>query len=593
MKAVVRYWCIVCFSMLEVFSLKAQNVGINATGATPNGSAGLDIDFANKGLLIPRVALTATNSNLPIGAGVATSLLVYNTATAGIPPFNVVPGFYYWNGTSWVSFASGATNNWTVLGNAGTLDGTNFLGTTDNVPFNFKVNNQKAGRIDHLLGATFLGYQAGNSNLGNYNTGFGYQSLFANTTGTENTGVGYLTLQNNTIGFGNLAMGFQAMNTNTTGSYNAAFGHSALQLNATGYANTSGGYYSLRSNTSGAYNSAYGYNSLYQNTTGNLNTSMGASAMGFNSTGGNNTACGYASLGTNTTGSNNTAVGSVALYQNTTASENTAVGANALEFNLVGSTNSAIGRYTMRMNTSGSANSALGYSALLSNTNGANNTAIGYGALQSNTTAASNTAVGHSALFANTTSAFSTAVGERALFNSSGGSNTAVGYGAGSGVLSGTNNSLFGAGAQVPFSTMSNQVRIGNTAVTYAGVQVAWTITSDARWKTQVTNTSLGLAFIKGLRPVDYVRIIEDSAAINGFNSGKQETGFIAQEVNEWLKQCGYSNSGMVTTDENGYYGIRYNDLIPVLVKAIQEQDTKINALLQRVKELEQSGKNE
>ena len=37
----------------------AQNVGINTTGAIPDPSAALDIDYANKGLLIPRVALTS------------------------------------------------------------------------------------------------------------------------------------------------------------------------------------------------------------------------------------------------------------------------------------------------------------------------------------------------------------------------------------------------------------------------------------------------------------------------------------------------------------------------------------------------------
>ncbi len=84
-------------------NLKAQNVGINGTGATPDASAGLDIDFSNKGLLIPRVALTATNSESPITAP-ATSLLVYNTATAGTAPNNVFPGYYFWNGTIWQRF---------------------------------------------------------------------------------------------------------------------------------------------------------------------------------------------------------------------------------------------------------------------------------------------------------------------------------------------------------------------------------------------------------------------------------------------------------------------------------------------------------
>ncbi len=81
-------------------ALTAQNVGINATGASPDASAALDVSMTNKGILIPRVALTAVNSASPITSP-ATSLMVYNTATAGTAPNNVTPGFYYWNGTSW------------------------------------------------------------------------------------------------------------------------------------------------------------------------------------------------------------------------------------------------------------------------------------------------------------------------------------------------------------------------------------------------------------------------------------------------------------------------------------------------------------
>jgi len=83
------------------FCAKAQNVGINGTGAVPNTSAMLDVAATNKGILIPRVGLTATNNNAPIGAAVVTSLLVYNTATSGVAPFNVTPGFYYWDGSVW------------------------------------------------------------------------------------------------------------------------------------------------------------------------------------------------------------------------------------------------------------------------------------------------------------------------------------------------------------------------------------------------------------------------------------------------------------------------------------------------------------
>ncbi|MCS6818863.1 MAG: hypothetical protein RMJ53_08220, partial [Chitinophagales bacterium] len=81
------------------------NVGIGTT--TPDGK--LDIVSTNDGLLIPRVALTAANSSSPLTSP-AVSELVYNTATAGTPPNDVTPGFYYWNGTRWVRLQSGNTD---------------------------------------------------------------------------------------------------------------------------------------------------------------------------------------------------------------------------------------------------------------------------------------------------------------------------------------------------------------------------------------------------------------------------------------------------------------------------------------------------
>ena len=89
--------------MCFIPKLSAQNIGINASGAIPDPSALLDIDGINKGLLIPRVGLVATNNPLPISAP-AVSLLVYNTAASGTYPNNVLPGYYYWNGTSWIAF---------------------------------------------------------------------------------------------------------------------------------------------------------------------------------------------------------------------------------------------------------------------------------------------------------------------------------------------------------------------------------------------------------------------------------------------------------------------------------------------------------
>jgi len=92
----------------------AQNVGINATGAAPDASAMLDIVSANRGLLVPRVALTATNAAGPITAP-TTSLLVFNTATVA----DVTPGYYYWDGAEWVRLSTGAVGPMGPAGPAG------------------------------------------------------------------------------------------------------------------------------------------------------------------------------------------------------------------------------------------------------------------------------------------------------------------------------------------------------------------------------------------------------------------------------------------------------------------------------------------
>ncbi len=94
---------ITTFITLQV---KAQT-GIGTT--TPNASAKLEVASTTQGFLPPRVALTATNVFSPIvgTSSAATGLLVYNTASAGTAPNNVVPGYYYWNGTIWVQISNG------------------------------------------------------------------------------------------------------------------------------------------------------------------------------------------------------------------------------------------------------------------------------------------------------------------------------------------------------------------------------------------------------------------------------------------------------------------------------------------------------
>jgi hypothetical protein len=97
---------LLCLLLFISMTTTAQT-GIGTTA--PNASAKLEVAATDKGFLPPRVALTASNAFSPIvgTAANATGLLVYNTASAGVTPNNVVPGYYYWNGTAWIQISGG------------------------------------------------------------------------------------------------------------------------------------------------------------------------------------------------------------------------------------------------------------------------------------------------------------------------------------------------------------------------------------------------------------------------------------------------------------------------------------------------------
>lgn len=82
--------------------LYAQTLVVHSTGTPGHASAMLDVNATNKGVLISRVSLTS-NSDITTIPSAATSLLVYNTATSGVYPNNVLPGYYYWDSTRWIS----------------------------------------------------------------------------------------------------------------------------------------------------------------------------------------------------------------------------------------------------------------------------------------------------------------------------------------------------------------------------------------------------------------------------------------------------------------------------------------------------------
>ena len=135
-KSLLFFFCIFTSALFYA------QVGINTT--SPGSGAMLDVTSTNKGILIPRVALTSTASSSPITPAPTTSLLVYNTATSGSGATAVTPGFYFWSGSAWIAMLG---NDWKQNGNAGTTPATNFVGTTDNSDLSFRTNNTEQFRI--------------------------------------------------------------------------------------------------------------------------------------------------------------------------------------------------------------------------------------------------------------------------------------------------------------------------------------------------------------------------------------------------------------------------------------------------------------
>ncbi|MDP1695310.1 MAG: tail fiber domain-containing protein [archaeon] len=90
--------------------------------------------------------------------------------------------------------------------------------------------------------------------------------------------------------------------------------------------------------------------------------------------------------------------------------------------------------------------------------------------------------------------------------------------------------------------------------------------TSDIQYKKNINPLNYGIDEIMKMKPVTYYWKNDST------NEGKQ-IGFIAQEMVKIVPE--------VVDGEEGSYGLNYAHLIPVLVKAIQEQEIKINILKQ------------
>jgi hypothetical protein len=562
--------------------LKSQNVGINQTGSDPDNSAMLDVSATNKGILVPRM----TRTQKFLIPSPSNGLLVYQTDDTA--------GFWYYEQKQWVPLMRSITFGQALTGGMvqgkGSVDlkktgvaaaqfgnpngypiitlneyGQIVLAGTQKLVDNDTLNEiqkislatdtlrlSKDGGFVHLKG---FWSTLGNSGLAAADNYLGTTNNIPLRFRVNNTWFGELNASNNNISFGENA------NRNSTGNSNIAIGRESLRANAGGFYNTAVGWQSLYDNNSGSYNAAYGARALYNNTTGDYNIGIG-----------------YEPLAANTSGSFNIGIGFRSLQNNTTGTYNVGVGMYTLLYNISGIMNAAVGYYALGANVYGHYNAGFGNYALLSNNLGIGNAFVGFAAGYYNTSGYYNQGVGYYAGYLNRTGYY----------------NISFGYLNGPNTTNLDNTITIGSSV---FTTASDQARIGNASVTSIGGPVAWTNTSDARFKTDIRNNEVvGLPFIMKLKPATYQFDVHKMFAFQGqlsdtitwktqFDKEKiRYSGFIAQEVEQAALEVGYDFSGVdKPKNDSDFYGLRYSEFVVPLVKAMQEQQQQIETLQTQV----------
>lgn len=177
------------------FTEMTSQIGIGTL--TPRGA--MEVYSTTSGVVIPQVVLTANNASAPVvnpqTAGVPIAgTMIYNTATAGAGGTAVTPGFYYWDGAIWLPKTTEPNPDWSITGNAGTVAGTSFIGTTDAIDFRIKTNSTNRWNISDANSGQLQAYSLGTALLPVYsfqtdtNTGVfspSADALAATTAGAE------------------------------------------------------------------------------------------------------------------------------------------------------------------------------------------------------------------------------------------------------------------------------------------------------------------------------------------------------------------------------------------------------------------------
>ena len=181
MKSLSKVFAIVVLFAAIVSSANAQTDGGVGIGTrTPNSSSILDVYAMNKGVLLPRIALTdradVTTINPPVK-----SMIVYNTKV-GDPLFP--EGYYYWNGTHWTRLIVDGD----VTSGLQVINGKVMLGGKLETATTITTDAAKTLKIDGLQSTGVVG---DNVILGDATGGFlkqqSFSSLLASGTSVSNT----------------------------------------------------------------------------------------------------------------------------------------------------------------------------------------------------------------------------------------------------------------------------------------------------------------------------------------------------------------------------------------------------------------------
>jgi hypothetical protein len=164
--------------------------------------------------------------------------------------------------------------------------------------------------------------------------------------------------------------------------------------------------------------------------------------------------------------------------------------------------------------------------------------------------------------------------------------NTLLGNNAGGSLSTGCANIQIGGqlsnGAWTPVFSLTNQsnrIAIGSACATNAYIQVAWTVVSDARDKTNVTALPIGLDFVNQMNPVSF-QFKEDRE--NDVAHGPVRYGFLAQEVLELEGE----KPVLIDNEDPEHLRMVNDHLNAILVNAIKELSAKNDDLAAQIAQL-------